>query len=80
MQFRRDGALGRRQVLVARTERQAIGIAMEIGIHNGALAIYVALNVLKMPQTSFAPAIYSLIMFVTAAIFVFALTRRAAAA
>ncbi len=60
--------------------RQAIGIAMEIGIHNGALAIYVALNVLKMPQTSFAPAIYSLIMFVTAAIFVFALTRRAAAA
>lgn len=61
-------------------QRQAIGIAMEIGIHNGALAIYIALNVLKMPQTSFAPAIYSLIMFVTAAIFVVLVTRRHAPA
>lgn len=61
-------------------QRQAIGIAMEIGIHNGALAIYIALNVLKMPQTSFAPAIYSLIMFVTAAVFAFLVSRRHARA
>jgi BASS family bile acid:Na+ symporter len=60
--------------------RQAIAIAMEIGIHNGALAIYIALNVLKMPRTSFAPAIYSLIMFVTAALFVVLLARRHAPA
>jgi BASS family bile acid:Na+ symporter len=60
--------------------RQAIAIAMEIGIHNGALAIYIAVQVLDMKQTSFAPAIYSLIMFVTAALFVFVLTRRHAPA
>ncbi len=60
--------------------RQAIGIAMEIGIHNGALAIFIALNVLSIPQTSFAPAIYSLVMFVTAGLFVFVLTRRYAPA
>jgi BASS family bile acid:Na+ symporter len=70
-------AVGYAAPLVLRLpQRQAIGIAMEIGIHNGALAIYIALNVLKLPQTSFAPAIYSLIMFVTAAIFVFLVTRR----
>jgi BASS family bile acid:Na+ symporter len=61
-------------------QRQAIAIAMEIGIHNGTLAIYIALNVLNMPQTSFAPAIYSLIMFITAALFVVVLARRHAPA
>ncbi len=74
-------AVGYAAPLVLRLpQRQAIGIAMEIGIHNGALAIYIALNVLKMPQTSFAPAIYSLIMFVTAALFVVLVTRRHAPA
>ena len=74
-------AVGYTAPLVLRLpQRQAIGIAMEIGIHNGALAIYIALNVLEMPQTSFAPAIYSLIMFVTAAIFVVLVTRRHAPA
>lgn len=74
-------AVGYAAPLVLRLpQRQAIGIAMEIGIHNGALAIYVALNVLKMPQASFAPAIYSLVMFVTAAVFVVLVTRRHAAA
>ena len=74
-------AVGYAAPLVLRLpQRQAIGVAMEIGIHNGALAIYIALNVLEMPQTSFAPAIYSLIMFVTAALFVFVLTRRHAPA
>lgn len=74
-------AIGYAAPLVLRLpRRQAIGIAMEIGIHNGALAIYIALNVLKLPQTSFAPAIYSLIMFVTAAIFVVLVTRRHAPA
>lgn len=74
-------AVGYAAPLVLRLpRRQAIGIAMEIGIHNGALAIYIALNVLKMPMTSFAPAIYSLIMFVTAAVFVVLVTRRHATA
>jgi BASS family bile acid:Na+ symporter len=48
---------------------QAISIGMEIGIHNGTLAIYIALSVLGNSEMSIPPAIYSLIMFFTAAIF-----------
>jgi BASS family bile acid:Na+ symporter len=49
--------------------RQAIAIAMEIGIHNGTLAIFIALNVLGSSTMSVPAAIYSIIMFVTAAMF-----------
>ena len=48
---------------------QAISIAFEIGIHNGTLAIYVALTVIGSSIMSITPAIYSLIMFFTAAAF-----------
>jgi len=44
---------------------------MEIGIHNGTLAIYIALNVLNNSTMSIPPAIYSLLMFFTAAAFGF---------
>jgi BASS family bile acid:Na+ symporter len=55
---------------VARLERpQAIAISYEIGIHNGTLSIFIALQVLNMPQAAIASAIYSLIMFATAALF-----------
>ena len=47
-------------------DKQAIAIAMEIGIHNGTLAIFIALNVLGSGIMSIPAAIYSLIMFVTA--------------
>jgi BASS family bile acid:Na+ symporter len=60
--------------------RQAIAIAMEIGIHNGALAIYVALNVLGNQAMSVPAAVYSLIMFVTAAVFAASVQRHARAA
>lgn len=50
-------------------KKQAISIGMEIGIHNGTLAIYIALNVLGNSAMSIPPAIYSLIMFFTAAFF-----------
>jgi BASS family bile acid:Na+ symporter len=50
-------------------EPQAIAIAFEIGIHNGTLAIFIALEVLQRSQATIAPAIYSLSMYVTAAIF-----------
>lgn len=60
--------------------RQAIAIAMEIGIHNGTLAIFVALNVLGNATMSVPAAIYSLIMFVTAALFGWWINRRPAAA
>ena len=59
--------------------RQATAIAFEIGIHNGTLAIFIALNVLESAPMSLAPAIYSLIMFVTAALFVLILGRHKAA-
>ncbi|MCS7017862.1 MAG: bile acid:sodium symporter family protein [Cytophagales bacterium] len=49
--------------------RQAIAIGMEIGIHNGTLAIYIALNVLQDSAMSIPPALYGLLMFFTAAIF-----------
>jgi BASS family bile acid:Na+ symporter len=52
-------------------KKQAIAIGMEIGIHNGTLAIYIALNVLNNSTMSVPPAIYSLLMFFTAAAFGF---------
>ena len=49
--------------------RQATAIAMEIGIHNGTLAIFIALNVLGNAAMSIPAAVYSLLMFFTAALF-----------
>ncbi len=48
-------------------KKQAVAIGMEIGIHNGTLAIYIALNALNSTMMSIPAAIYSLIMFFTAA-------------
>jgi BASS family bile acid:Na+ symporter len=63
--------------LLLKVERkQAIAIGMEIGIHNGTLAIYIAFNVLNNPAMSIPPAIYSLIMFFTAGIFGWFLARK----
>jgi len=58
--------------------RQAIAIGMEIGIHNGTLAIAVALSpaLLNNPAMAIPAAIYSLIMFVTAAVFGWLVGRR----
>lgn len=57
--------------------RQAIAISMEIGIHNGTLAIFIALNVLGNARISVPAAVYSLLMFATAAVFALLLNRRA---
>ena len=56
--------------------RQAIAIAMEIGIHNGTLAIFIAFNVLNNGTMSVPAAVYSLCMFATAAVFAWWLNRR----
>ncbi|MOA31184.1 hypothetical protein D3C78_1523290 [compost metagenome] len=50
-------------------KRQAIAIGMEIGIHNGTLAIALALSPSLLNNATMAvpAAIYSLIMFFTAA-------------
>jgi len=57
-------------------DKQAIAISMEIGIHNGTFAIFIALNVLGNGLMSIPAAIYSLIMFVTAGVFTWWLNRR----
>jgi len=58
-------------------ERQAIAIGMEIGIHNGTLAIAIAgPTVLNNSTMAIPPAIYSLIMFFTAAAFGWFVSRR----
>jgi BASS family bile acid:Na+ symporter len=50
-------------------ERQATAIALEIGIHNGTLAIAIAHTVLQDGTMAVPAAIYSLIMFATAGAF-----------
>ncbi len=59
--------------------RQAVAIGMEIGIHNGTLAIAIASSpsLLNNPVMAIPPAIYSLIMFVTAGVFGVLVSRRA---
>ncbi len=58
--------------------RQSITISMEIGIHNGTLAIYIALSVLQNAGMSIPPALYSLLMFFTAALFGYWVNKRPA--
>jgi BASS family bile acid:Na+ symporter len=52
-------------------QKQSIAIGMEIGIHNGTLAIAIATSpiLLNNMEMSIPAAIYSLIMFITAGIF-----------
>ena len=56
---------------------QATAIAFEIGIHNGTLAIFVALHALQMAGAAVVPAIYSLLMYVTGGLFAWWVLRRA---
>jgi len=60
------------------TEGQNRAIAFEIGIHNGALAIYLALAVLKNGTMSLPPAVYGLLMYFTAAAFGWWVVRKGA--
>ena len=50
-------------------KKQAIAIGMEIGIHNGSLAIFIALSVIVNGTMTIPAVVYSIIMFITAAIF-----------
>lgn len=49
--------------------RQAIAIAMEIGIHNGTLALFIAFTVLENSVMAVPAAFYSISMFITAGLF-----------
>jgi BASS family bile acid:Na+ symporter len=55
---------------------QAIACSMEIGVHNGTLAIYVAVEVLDSTEISVPAAVYSIIMFVFAALWGAYISRR----
>jgi bile acid:Na+ symporter, BASS family len=55
--------------------RQAIASAFEIGVHNGTLAIAIAISVLDSVELAVPAAVYSVIMFPAAALFGWAITR-----
>ena len=56
-------------------KRQAIAISLEAGLQNGAMAIFIAATILKNPVMMIPGAIYSLIMFFTAGLFIFLINR-----
>jgi BASS family bile acid:Na+ symporter len=62
------------------SRRQAIAIAMEIGIHNGTLALFIAFTVLENSVMAVPAAFYSISMFITAGLFAAWLNRPARAA
>jgi BASS family bile acid:Na+ symporter len=55
--------------------RQAIASAFEIGVHNGTLAIAIAISVLGSVELAVPAAVYSVLMFPAAAVFGLAITR-----
>lgn len=57
-------------------ESQAIASSMEIGVHNAALAIFIAVEVLDSTETSIPAAVYSLFMFAFATMWGLMLSRR----
>ena len=57
--------------------RQAIAIAMEIGIHNGTLALFIAFTVLENSVMAVPAAFYSISMFITTGLFAAWLNRPA---
>lgn len=58
-------------ILLKLDRRQATAIGMEIGLHNGTIAIAIAMSpqLLNSPQMALPAAVYGLIAFVTAGIF-----------
>ena len=56
-------------------EDQAIASSMEIGVHNGTLAIFVAENVLDNTEIAVPAAVYSVLMFFLAAAWGLVVTR-----
>jgi BASS family bile acid:Na+ symporter len=61
--------------LLAVEPKQALASSMEIGVHNGTLAIAIAVSVLDSVTLAVPAAVYSLIMFPAAAIVGYALSK-----
>jgi BASS family bile acid:Na+ symporter len=66
-------------LVVRLNQRQATAIGMEIGLHNGTLAIAIAMSptLLNTPEMAVPAAIYGLIAFITAALFGVLVSKRA---
>ena len=62
--------------LLKLSTKEATAISMEVGIHNSTLAIYVAVALLGSFPLALPAAVYSVIMFITAAAFSFYLSRK----
>lgn len=62
--------------LLKLSNKEATAISMEVGIHNSTLAIYVAVALLGSFALALPAAVYSIIMFFTAALFSFYLSRK----
>ena len=56
-------------------DRQAIACSMEIGIHNTTIALTIALSVLDSTEVAVPSAVYSVLMYVLATAFGYAITR-----
>ena len=56
-------------------ERQAIASSMEVGIHNTTVALTIALSVLDSTEVAIPSAVYSVLMYVLATAFGYAITR-----
>lgn len=56
--------------------KEATAISMEVGIHNGTLAIYISVALLGSFSLALPAAVYSIIMFITAAAFSFYLSKK----
>ena len=61
-------------------DSQAIASSFEIGVHNGTLAIFVAVEILDNVEISVPAAVYSVVMFILAALWGTFISRRVDAA
>ncbi|MEV0685655.1 bile acid:sodium symporter family protein [Nocardia sp. NPDC050378] len=66
--------------LLQLAQPQAIAVSMEVGIHNTAVAMTIALSVLDSAEAAIPAAVYSVLMYVIAALFGYAITRNTSAA
>ncbi|WP_448222482.1 bile acid:sodium symporter family protein [Gordonia iterans] len=63
-------------LLLKLTRAQATAISMEIGIHNTTIALTIALSVLDNLMVAIPAAVYSILMYIIAPIFGWAVSRR----
>ena len=57
-------------------EAQSKAIGIEVGFQNGTLAIVIALTLLNSTEMAIAATTYSVVMFITGALFAWALNRK----